>query len=151
LSLATSTQLTTIGKYAFESTVGDQKDFGISPDYIGEGAFKSSGVVKSLTFSAKKKISGIGPSAFMNCTNLTAVTNLGAANTSYRVLSIGDYAFYNTGIKSLTYYLGAGAELPDPYNNNVMGKYAFAKNNNLTDVTIGYGTCLNDHVFDGCA
>ncbi len=91
-------------------------------------------VPATLTYSGTTyKVTAIGDNAFRKCTSMTKV-NIGS-----NVTTIGQYAFYNSGLTTIT--------IPD--NVTTIKSNAFASCSNLAIVTIGKGvTSIAAQAFD---
>lgn len=113
---------------------------------IGAGAFSTntekytnakSENIKIESISIPKQVVSIGNGAFQGLTNLT----------SYKILSenitIGDYAFSNTGITSFN----MRENNQDIGNVTKIGEYAFANNEKLTTINVKANITYGENVF----
>jgi hypothetical protein len=122
----------TIGERAFYGSTLASIDITAGVTTIGEQAFGNCDDLTSLVFNQDTKVTTIGTGAFSGCSSLTSVT------FPSTVTSIGDSAFYGTGLTSLT--------IPD--NVITAGDKAFASCPGLTSVTLGSGlTSISDEMF----
>lgn len=100
---------------------------------IAEGVFSGSGLTKIVIPGIVKTIAA---RAFSDCNHLTEVTY----QRTDQNLRIGDYAFSNTALKSVSL-----ASISN------VGIGAFSGCTQLSEITIeGFYTTLSDYIFDGC-
>ncbi|HBF14798.1 MAG TPA: hypothetical protein DDW30_03780, partial [Clostridiales bacterium] len=114
----------------------DDTDFTV-PDgvtAIADGAFKGNEWLENVTLPAS--LTSIGKEAFSGCKWLEAVTFGQTSGT----LSIGEYAFYETGLEKL--------ELPQGVKTTI-GAYAFAEDDDLATIKLGGTTEIGAHAFEG--
>ena len=124
-----------------------------SVKHIGAGAFASNNSLTNLNFESGSQLESIGECAFSGCALLTTVqlpnhaitigesafygsTLLKGINLD-KVSSIGDFAFYNTALPSIT--LSA--------DNVVLGYGSFYGCKYLRTVTLGKGAAIGDYAF----
>lgn len=103
---------------------------------IDSYAFDYIDTLKSISFNGQCGLKEIGDNAFNECINLTS------ADIFTDIVSIGDYAFYHTGI---TYFSPS-------YNIEYIGEYAFAKSR-LVEVQFGLQDSLREigkYAFANC-
>ena len=124
---------------------------------IGKSAFEHCSNLDSLTINGVAT-SMIGAYAFASCTSLTSLSLVGSFQT------IGDYAFVNCGMTSLT--IDATITSIEKYafssrfltslsltgNFQEIGDYAFANCTSLTSLSLtGNIQKIGDHAFDSCS
>ncbi len=99
---------------------------------IGDFAFNQCGALQRVAFAEVTKKAYIGERAFNACTELTEVVNLD------KFASVGNYAFANTGLKTVV--LGEGA---------VYGEGAFFQSQ-IVSLTLGENSVFGMGAFQNC-
>ncbi len=123
--------------------LGGKKVMGLGPEAIGSSmlAIEIVDIPKGLVF--------IDPSAFKGCHNITAFT-VAQGNPVYKS---EDGIMYTKDGKSVIHYPSGRdeAKFSVPSGVEIIGDYAFATCEKLTDITLPSGvTSLGAHSFDGC-
>ena len=120
--------VTTITEYMFAGNI-KLESVVLSPSVtkIDSFAFDYIDTLKSISFNGQCGLKEIGDNAFNECINLTS------ADIFTDIVSIGDYAFYHTGI---TYFSPS-------YDIEYIGEYAFAKSK-LVEVQFGLQDSLKE-------
>ena len=90
---------------------------------ISSGAFNSCANLATVTFASNSQLTSIGSSAFSSCTSLTSIT------IPASVTSIGNNAFFNSGLTSITI----------PANVTSIGNGAFSNCTSLTEIAVADG------------
>ena len=117
---------------AFEYSALQKVATGIDVTEINDGAFRN--CRKLTTVELNEDVTRIEENAFRACTALTSIT------FPESLVSIGDYAFYTSGLTSLVV----------PNTVQQMGRMAFA-GSALTEVSVVSGVkSLGDYAFAGC-
>ena len=132
-------EVTTIGEHAFAGHKGLTKiEITAQITEIGANAFENCSNLEELTFAARDTDLVIGNYAFANCSGISGTAKL---ILPANVISVGDYAFANAGMKEIE--IGADVK--------TIGKYAFS-GSNLTAVTVPATVeSLGDYAFANCA
>ena len=133
-SVSIPSNVTTIGKAAFESTNLTSVSIPSNVTRIGEAVFKNCSNLTSV--SIPNSVTSIDYEAFANCSKLTSVS------IPSSVTNIGSSAFESTGLTSVT--------IPGNEENGTTIGNAFYQCGNLTTVTLGNGGGSIDGGFDEC-
>ncbi len=150
-----SRNLTKIGNSAFEGTALTSIELPARVSNIGASAFKGCSLLKSINIPTA--LTTIGESAFQGCSSLTF-----ASLDLSKVTSIGQYAFCNTGLTSVSLNSDL-TEIPEglfqnskltsieiPSGVTSIGAYAF-QNSKLTAIAIpAEVTIIGEKAFQGC-
>ncbi len=107
--------------------------------FIMKRAFYNCYNISTFDFSLIKSLSEIEEEAFYNCTSLVQ------ADFSSTLSLLGEYAFYGSGLKTVTFASGSTLDK--------IGNYAFSENILLKSVTFLGGSALNevgDYAFNNC-
>ena len=171
--------VTSIGKGAFENCSGlTSIKIGNGVSRIGNRAFAKCGNLTSVKMG--KNVSSVGEGAFNGCSSLVSITlpdvlesiedgafmdcsALTSANVPGSVKNIGNYAFCQSGLTSVSFEeglvtIGDNAfircrftSITIPNSVTSIGKSAFADNGNLTTVILGDGiTEIGNEMFWQC-
>lgn len=171
--------VTSIGEGAFENCSGlTSIKIGNGVSRIGNRAFAKCGNLTSVKMG--KNVSSVGEFAFNGCSSLVSITlpdvlesiedgafmdcsALTSANVPGSVKNIGNYAFCQSGLTSVSFEeglvtIGDNAfircrftSITIPNSVTSIGKSAFADNGNLTTVILGDGiTEIGDEMFWQC-
>ena len=132
-------EVKTIGEHAFAGHKGLTKiEITAQITEIGANAFENCSNLEELTFAARDTDLVIGNYAFANCSGISGTAKL---ILPANVISVGDYAFANAGMKEIE--IGADVK--------TIGKYTFS-GSNLTAVTVPATVeSLGDYAFANCA
>lgn len=132
-------EVTMIGEHAFAGHKGLTKiEIAAQITEIGANAFENCSNLEELTFAARNTDLVIGNYAFANCSGISGETKL---ILPANVVSVGDYAFANAGMKEIE--IGADVK--------TIGDYAFS-GSNLTAITVPATVeSLGDYAFANCA
>jgi hypothetical protein len=164
-----SSDLSTIGSYAFKGLKITSIVIPASVTTIGEGAFKDCASLTNVTFADGSLLTTLSPNVFEGCTNLTTVTFIkGPLYKGSQIKAIGASAF--KGCTKLTSpvipqsvtSIGVSAfegctsinqiEIPDSVQN--IGNNAFQNCSAVTFLTFGSKQRVNsfgDEAFKGCS
>ncbi|MBO4903320.1 MAG: leucine-rich repeat domain-containing protein [Lachnospiraceae bacterium] len=133
----------TIGDRAFMNTPINSIDLNLVTT-IGENAFANCSSLPSVNLTSAETI---GKYAFKNCSQLTTVT------WGTKTVSIGEEAFRNCKLKIVSLEDMVSYDESDPPEMNVLiiGKYAFADNASLEEVTLPVSLAtIPQGAFSGC-
>ena len=104
---------------------------------IADGAFRGESWIETLTLPAS--LTSVGREAFRGMECLATVT----FNGTMGKLTIGAYAFYEAGnLETVEFKDGLDV---------VIGEYAFAETNDLTNLSLGGTTVIGAHAFENAA
>ena len=116
------TNITSIGKYAFEnSNIAEVKTSSLS---LSEGSFASCKNLKSIDFSTQK----IPYKCFYNCENLNSFLI-----KNYQ--EIGSYAFYQTGIKNINFADSLEIISSSSFENSSLESFTFTNDSKLKNIS----------------
>ena len=161
--------MTTIGERAFYGcsslatvTIVGADDGTSVLGAIDQYAFYGTGIT-SITIPAS--VTSIGEKAFSGCSSLIAVTIVGADDGSSALVTIGNYAFEESGIKSIIIPSGVTAigmntfysctslsSVTLPSTLTTIGKYAFYGCSKLKTINIPESvTYIGEYAFGSCS
>ena len=127
-----------VGENAFEGCRALTK-VTFHKDILSKAMFKGCTLLSTVVYNNPTAVSlaVIPDECFMNCSSMAVNELITTEKTN--IVSIGKYAFYNTIIPTISL----------TKNQNSIGEYAFAMNENLTSVTIDV-SMISDHMFYKC-
>lgn len=128
-----------IGDYAFANTGVTSLKFLPANTRLNDGVFANCKKLVSLE-GWPQKLTTVPAHTFSGCTSVTEITNL------EKVTILGDYAFYNTGVR--VFSLGGGGTFETV---PTIGEYSFASPSTVEEryfTPVAYVTLLNDFEYD---
>ena len=132
-------EVTMIGEHAFAGHKGLTKiEIAAQITEIGANAFENCSNLEELTFAARNTDLVIGNYAFANCSGISGTAKL---ILPANVVSVGDYAFANAGMKEIE--IGANVK--------TIGDYAFSGSNLIAITVPATVESLGDYAFANCA
>ena len=157
LSMSFPSAVETLGKRVLADSKVVEVSFPASLAEIPQGACNSCADLRKVAFA--DGISGIGASAFLDCSDLTEVVGGGIDQTlPSSVNTIGDYAFKNTGLRALALAegleaIGASAfagtwigQLVVPNSVTRLSDSALGEMKHLLSATLGTGVDEDDAI-----